>query len=62
MERIAVVGSSGAGKTTVARQLADRFDLEHIELDAIFHQPGWEPLPDDQFIERVTGAWMEQRG
>lgn len=54
MQRVAIVGSPGAGKTTLARELAARLELEHIELDAIFHQPGWEPLPDDQFIDRVT--------
>jgi adenylate kinase family enzyme len=56
MQRIAVVGSAGSGKTTVARELADRLRLPHIELDAIFHQPGWEPMPDDEFAEQVSVA------
>ncbi|MBT8194426.1 MAG: AAA family ATPase [Acidimicrobiia bacterium] len=38
MERIAVVGPPGSGKTTVARELADRLHLPHIELDSIFHR------------------------
>jgi hypothetical protein len=25
-----------------------------VELDAIFHQPGWTPLPAEQFRRRVT--------
>jgi adenylate kinase family enzyme len=28
----------------------------HIELDAIFHQPGWTPLDDEMFKSRVTLA------
>lgn len=36
----------------MARALA----LPTIELDAIFHQPGWTPLPDAPFRERVTEA------
>jgi adenylate kinase family enzyme len=28
----------------------------HIELDGIFHQPGWEPLDDDTFRARVAEA------
>ena len=28
----------------------------HVELDAIFHQPGWTPLDDDEFRARVTEA------
>jgi adenylate kinase family enzyme len=27
-----------------------------IELDALFHQPGWEPLDDDTFRTRVAEA------
>ena len=28
----------------------------NIELDALFHQPGWEPLDDDTFRARVLEA------
>jgi adenylate kinase family enzyme len=27
-----------------------------MELDAIFHQPNWTPLPTDEFRQRVTDA------
>ncbi|MCP4962638.1 MAG: AAA family ATPase, partial [Actinomycetia bacterium] len=40
MQKVAFVGCSGAGKTTLARQVAERLGVEHIELDAMFHQPG----------------------
>jgi adenylate kinase family enzyme len=33
----------------------------HVELDAIFHQPGWTPLDDDTFRARVTEATMQAR-
>ena len=36
----------------MARSLA----LPTIELDAIFHQPGWMPLRDATFRDRVTEA------
>jgi adenylate kinase family enzyme len=37
--------------------------VPHIELDAIFHQPGWTPLDDDTFRARVRAlaeapAWV----
>lgn len=56
MQRISVVGTSGSGKTTFARALAERLALPHVELDAIFHQAGWAPLDDDEFVRRVSTA------
>ncbi|MGH8927742.1 MAG: adenylate kinase [Acidimicrobiia bacterium] len=51
--KVSVVGNSGSGKSTFADALAQRLRVSHIELDAIFHQPGWTPLPDDQYRQRV---------
>lgn len=59
MRRVSVVGSSGSGKSTVARKLAARLGLPCLELDSIFHQPNWTPLPDDVFRARVT-EFIEQ--
>ena len=54
VRRVAFVGCSGAGKTTLAREVAGRLGVEHIELDAIFHQPGWTELPQGEFARRVA--------
>ena len=40
--RIAVVGTSGAGKTTLSARLAAQLGYPHIELDAFQHGPNWE--------------------
>jgi adenylate kinase family enzyme len=53
VERVAVVGASGSGKTTVGRALAGALGCEHVELDAIHHQPDWTSLPRDEFRARV---------
>ena len=51
--RISVVAtSSGAGKTTLARRLAEHYGLRHVELDSLHHLPGWQPAPD--FEARVA--------
>lgn len=45
VDRVLVVGQSGSGKTTLARRLAARLGVAHVELDALFHGPGWQPTP-----------------
>ena len=54
MRRVSVVGNSGSGKTTLGRGLAVALGVPFIELDAVFHQPGWTELPRDEFRARVA--------
>jgi len=35
MDRIAVIGNAGGGKSTLARALATRHDLPYVEVDAL---------------------------
>lgn len=53
LRRVWVVGNSGSGKTTLAREIAARIGAPHIELDSIYHQPGWTPLADGEFRSRA---------
>lgn len=41
--RVAVAGTSGTGKTTLARSIGARLGLPMTEIDALFHGPGWQP-------------------
>lgn len=41
--RIAVAGVSGSGKTTLATRLSRAFGLPYVEIDSLYHGPGWEP-------------------
>jgi adenylate kinase family enzyme len=61
VRRVSVVGNSGSGKSTLARELAACLGVPHIELDSVFHQPGWEPLPRDEF-ERLVAARTNEDG
>lgn len=54
MQRVSVIGCSGSGKTTLARDLANRLGLRYLELDALFHQPGWTPKPDEHLRAEIA--------
>jgi energy-coupling factor transporter ATP-binding protein EcfA2 len=51
LSRVVVVGTSCAGKTTLARRLAGVLGTEHVELDAVYWGPGWRPRPG--FVQAV---------
>src|SRR5437879_13025455 len=55
-DRVSVVGSTGSGKTTFARDLARRLGVPHVELDALNWGPSWTMVPVDVFKERVARA------
>lgn len=56
MKRVAVVGNTGTGKSTLAKAIAARLDLRYIELDALHWEAGWTPAPPERFRARVTAA------
>lgn len=61
-QRICVVGTSGSGKTFVARALAGRLGLRYVSCDALIWRADWEAVPrDEQYVafEAATrdGGW-----
>ncbi|MGA9532733.1 MAG: hypothetical protein WBR18_08475 [Anaerolineales bacterium] len=60
MPRIVVVGTSCAGKTTFAEQVAARCSIPHVELDDLYWFPDWEPRPLEVFRNAVRAAAAEQ--
>jgi adenylate kinase family enzyme len=57
VKRVAVMGGSCAGKTTVSRRLAARLGVPHIEIDALHHDAGWNEAPADVLQGRVQAAF-----
>ena len=55
-ERIVVLGSSGSGKTVLARELATRLGVPHVELDALRFAEDWVQMHDEVFIERIAAS------
>lgn len=63
MRRIAIVGPTAAGKSTLAERLAAQLGISRMELDSAYIQPGWSGLPLEQFRARVADfvaadAWI----
>jgi adenylate kinase family enzyme len=54
VQRVAVVGTSGSGKSTVSSALALSLDADFLELDSVNHQADWVPLPTSEFRQRVA--------
>jgi adenylate kinase family enzyme len=52
MQRVAVVGSGGAGKSTFAAALGEATGLPVIHLDRYFWHPGWVETPRDEWRQR----------
>jgi adenylate kinase family enzyme len=51
--RVAVVGTSCSGKSTLARALAGQLEVPYSELDANYWGPHWTPIDAEEFRKRV---------
>ena len=49
LRRVNIVGASGAGKTTLARDLAAKMGGVATDLDELHWLPGWKGRPDEEF-------------
>src|SRR5262245_47082621 len=58
--RIALIGTSGAGKTTVGRELARRMGTVFVEVDAIQHKANWEKASDEELRAGIDAAIGER--
>ena len=59
--RIAVVGASCSGKSTLARALAERLGVPHVELDSLVHGPGWTETTDAE-LRAGLAPFLEGQG
>jgi adenylate kinase family enzyme len=55
MQKVLVIGSGGAGKSTFARRLGGLLGLPVIHLDACHWKPGWVETPKDEWLKTVEG-------
>lgn len=63
MKRIIIIGSGGAGKSTLARRLGEITGIEVIHLDKLHWKPNWTGTPKDEWRaivekELKKDAWV----
>ena len=56
VRRTCVVGTSGSGKSTFAKQLAELTGNDHLELDSFYWLPDWTEEDPDKFHEKIAAA------
>jgi len=56
LQRINLVGTSGSGKSTTGRRLAEILKSPYIEMDVLYHGPNWTQAQPEVFRARVAGA------
>jgi len=59
--RILILGRTGSGKTTLARELAAALDVPHVELDSLYFGPDFTTAPLPVLRERTSEAIAGER-
>ena len=61
MEKVVIIGSAGAGKSTLARKLGSKLNIKVVHLDRVFWQRGWKEKPRDTRIDILQDLVREKR-
>jgi adenylate kinase family enzyme len=61
VQRVAILGCGGAGKSTLAGALSERTGLPVVYLDRLFWAPGWQVRPEDEARAALDEAVRAER-
>ncbi len=54
--RINVLGTSGSGKSTFSKRLAEKLNVPYIQLDELFWKPNWTEPSDEELFPKLEKA------
>ena len=55
-QRVQLIGCSGAGKTTLGRELAHQLDAPFVDLDDLYWEPGWVGVGHGELARRLAAT------
>ncbi len=61
MKRVAIIGSGGAGKSTLAKEVGEKLNLPVIHLDQHFWNAGWTETPVPEWERRHRDLLAQER-
>jgi adenylate kinase family enzyme len=61
IQRINVIGTSGSGKSTFSKKLAEILNCRHIEIDQLYWRPNWQEAPEDEFLSSLEEALKAEK-
>ncbi|MDC4459641.1 (d)CMP kinase, partial [Acinetobacter baumannii] len=56
---IAIDGRSGSGKSTVAKTIANKLDIAHLDTGAMYRLLGYKMIKDNLSIENISSVLKE---
>lgn len=59
MQRIAIIGNAGGGKSALARKLGDVLELPVYQFDDLQWLPRWTPAPEDEILA-THSKWLSE--
>jgi adenylate kinase family enzyme len=61
IKKIIVVGTTGSGKSTFSKQLADKLNYPHIQIDQLHWKANWQESTDHELFEKLKNATASEQ-
>ncbi|KHN50951.1 AAA family ATPase [Pectobacterium fontis] len=58
--RVNIIGTSGSGKSMLARRLSKKLSVPYIEMDALFWLKDWQGREDADFFQQLEKAMVPE--